>query len=313
MRIVAAVLVLGAAASVTSAAPASTAAPCGGKPGTSTTLTLHQGAVRRAALVHVPTGYTGAKPVPLVLNLHGSGSDADQQRLFTGMSKTANADGFIVAYPQGAIPEGSGFDWNVPGQPLVGGRKVPKGSPNDVAFIGQLITTLEGSYCIDSKRVYATGFSGGARMTSELGCALSGRIAAIAPVSGLRFPADCRTTRAVPVLSFHGTADPVDPYKGHGQAYWTDSVPDAARLWAAHDGCKASPTVAGPAKTVTLTAYGGCRNRTAVELYTIAGEGHEWPGGPTLPPLYTRVLGAQSSAVDANAVMWKFFTAHRLS
>src|SRR5262249_31106141 len=143
---------------------------CSRPPAGSTTVTIPQGSARRIALVHVPAGYTGKKQVPLVLNLHGSGSTADDQRLFTGMNRTANADGFVVAYPQGAIPDGSGFDWNVPGQPLIGGRKVPAGSPSDVAFLGALITTLEGSYCIDPHRVYATGFSGGARMTSQLGC-----------------------------------------------------------------------------------------------------------------------------------------------
>jgi len=275
-------------------------------------MTIHQGKAQRTAVVHVPTGYTAAKPVALVLNLHGSGSTAEEQRLFTAMSKTANADGFVVAYPQGAIPEGSGFDWNVPGQPLLGGRRVPAGASSDVAFLNTLITTLEGSYCIDTHRVFATGFSGGARMTSELGCDLSGRLAAIAPVSGLRFPSACHAVRAVPVLSFHGAADPVDPYAGHGQAYWSYSVPEATKRWAVRDGCRAIPAVAHTAATVTLTAYGGCRNGAAVELYTIGGEGHEWPGGPALPPSLTRVFGPQSNAVDANAVMWKFFTAHPL-
>ena len=37
-----------------------------------------------------------------------------------------------------------------------------------------------------------------------------------------------------------------------------------------------------------------------------------WPGGPALPRALTRVLGPQSSAVDANAVIWAFFEAHPL-
>lgn len=275
-------------------------------------MTIQVGGVHRMALVHVPLGYTGKTPLPLVLNLHGSGSTADEQRLLTAMNRTANADGFIVAYPQAAIVQGSGFDWNVPGQPLVGGRPVPRSAPNDVAFLSQLISSLEGSYCVDAHRVYATGFSGGARMVSDLGCQLSGRLAAIAPVSGLRFPSACHATHAVPVISFHGTADPVDPYAGHRQKYWTYSVADAASRWATRDGCSSTATVSHPATTVTLTAYSGCRNAASVELYAIAAEGHEWPGGPTLPAALTRVLGPQSGAVDADAVMWKFFAAHRL-
>jgi polyhydroxybutyrate depolymerase len=289
----------------------SASGPCGALPNGSTTLTLRQGGIERTALLYVPSIYTGKTPVPLVLNLHGSGSTAEQERLVTAMNKTANADGFVVVYPQGAIPQGLGFDWNVPGAPLVGGRKVPAGSPSDVAFIGELLTQIEGTYCIDAHRVYATGFSGGARMSSELACSLSARIAAVAPVSGLRFPSDCHATRAVPVLSFHGTADPVDPYNGHGQPYWTYSVLQAAKLWAARDSCSAKPSGTHQ-PGVTLTSYRGCRNGATVELYTIAGEGHEWPGGPTLPPTLTKLLGPQSNAVDANAVMWRFFQSHPL-
>jgi poly(3-hydroxybutyrate) depolymerase len=48
----------------------------------------------------------------------------------------------------------------------------------------------------------------------------------------------------------------------------------------------------------------------AVELYSVTGEGHEWPGGPHMPRLITAVLGAQSDAVDANSVMWAFFSEH---
>jgi len=46
-----------------------------------------------------------------------------------------------------------------------------------------------------------------------------------------------------------------------------------------------------------------------VELYTIAGEGHEWPGGPTMPKSLISVLGPQSSAIDADGTMWAFFQA----
>ena len=31
------------------------------------------------------------------------------------MDKTSNQDGFIVAYPQALLPDGTGFDWNIPG------------------------------------------------------------------------------------------------------------------------------------------------------------------------------------------------------
>ena len=189
---------------------------------------------------------------------------------------------------------------------------MPRGSPNDVTFIEKLVGSLEQRYCIDKNRVFATGFSGGARMASQLGCDASATFAAVAPVSGLRFPTPCPSTRAVPVVSFHGTADPVDPYTGHGQKYWTYSVPVAAGRWAVHNGCSKSVANATPSSGVQLTTYAPCADGATVELYSIVGEGHEWPGGPHLPRRITRVLGPQSTAISANDVMWSFFLAHPL-
>jgi polyhydroxybutyrate depolymerase len=266
----------------------------------------------RTVIVHVPTGYSGSRQVPLVLNMHGSGATAANQEAFTGMDATADSDGFVVAYPQGLIPDGSGYDWNVPGVPLVGGRVVPAGSADDVTFLTSLVHILEQRYCIDSTRVYATGFSGGARIASQLACDASAIFAAVAPVSGLRRPTPCPATRPVPIVSFHGTADPVDPYDGDGQAYWTYSVPQAARDWAAQDRCSSAPATSVPAAGATLTRYSQCAGDATVELYSLGGEGHEWPDGPHLPRSLTGLLGPQSDAVDANAVMWAFFAAHPL-
>jgi len=266
----------------------------------------------RPVIVHMPAGATATKPLPLVLNLHGSASDAVQQELFTGMDATADADGFVVAYPQGAIPLDGGFAWNVPGQPLASGAAVPKGAASDVAYLARLVKDLESRYCIDATRVYATGFSGGARMAGQVACDLPATFAAVAPVSGLRFPSPCPSKRPEPVLAFHGTADPVDPYDGHGLPYWTYSVPTAAARWAVHDGCAAKPvSMTNPGFAVTT--YTGCKRGSAVELYAVSGEGHEWPGGPAMPKRIVRELGPQSQAVDANTVIWRFFAAHRLA
>jgi len=251
-------------------------------------------------------------PLALVLNLHGSGSTALEQEGLSGMNKTANAESFIVAYPQALIPDGSGFDWNVPGVPLFGGRAVPAKSANDVKFLTTLVGLLEQKYCVDMSQVFATGLSGGAREVSQLACDASGVFAAIAPVSGLRRPSPCPTTRAVPVISFHGSADPVDPFDGHGQTYWTYSVSSAAKYWAQQDDCSMTPTRTTPAPSVKLTTYSLCSTNATVELYEIIGEGHEWPGGPTLPSSIIEVLGPQSNVVSANQLMWSFFQAHPL-
>jgi polyhydroxybutyrate depolymerase len=279
--------------------------------GPSQTLHLTAGGFQRTAIVHVPAK-APASPRPLVLNLHGSQSDAKAQVALTGMNASADDHGFIVVYPQAAIAAASGFDWNIPGVPLIGGRTPPPNAANDVDFLTRLVTTMESRFCIDAKRVYVTGFSGGARMASQLACDASTTFAAIAPVSGLRMPSPCPATRLVPVIAFHGTADPVDPYAGHGQAYWTYSVMQAASDWGRFEGCDPTPT-SRAGSGFTLATYAGCRQQSQIQLYSITGEGHEWPAGPHLRKAITKTLGPQSAAVNANSVMWDFFAAHPMA
>jgi polyhydroxybutyrate depolymerase len=283
---------------------------CGARARTgSTTLTLGTGGHQRTVIVHVPSGYNSSRRVALVLNLHGSGSTAVAQEVFSGMDATSDQGSFIVAYPQGLIPSGTGFGWNIPGVPLFGGGTAPRGSANDVAFLTQLVPVLESKYCINPREVFATGMSGGGRMASQLACDASTTFAAVAPVAGLRLPSPCPTTRPVPIVAFHGTADPVDPYDGNGQAYWTYSVPTAASRWAAQDKC-ARAARPDHRSGFTLTTYQGCAGSAVVELYSVTGEGHEWPGGPQMPSSITALLGPQSDAVDADTVMWAFFSQH---
>ena len=303
----------GAAANAGTLRPASGTSGCGHHQASgSLQYNLTVSGHRRTVIVRIPAGYSSKSKLALVLNLHGSGSTASAQEQFSGMDATADAGHFIVAYPQALIPDGTGYDWNIPGVPLYSGKFPPAGAPGDVAFLTTLVRDLAGRYCIALSRVYATGVSGGGRMASQLGCDASSVFAAIAPVAGLRYPSPCPASRPVPVIAFHGTADTIDPFDGFGYGSWTYSVPAAAQMWAGHDHCAASPrTTAG--RGYRLTRYTACSGGTQVELYALTGEGHEWPGGPVMPKVVTSVLGPQSDAVSANALMWDFFRAHPLS
>jgi polyhydroxybutyrate depolymerase len=277
-------------------APATTA-PGGGcrvraTSGTST-LTLRVGGRDRLARVHVPRGYDPEHSYPLVVNLHGTGATAAGQESASQLSGTADAHGFLVAYPQGLRRVGTGFAWNVPGTPAFSAA-----GADEAAFVRQLVTTLRGRYCVDPARVYAVGFSGGGRMVSQLACEPGSPFAAVAVVGGLRAPAPC-PAGPVPVLGVHGSADTQNPYNGHGSAYWTYSVPEAARRWAVHNGCSATPTVRTGPVGVGVTTYGGCRATAGVELYTLAGKGHGWPA-------------PRAGGFVADEVIWRFFSDHRL-
>jgi polyhydroxybutyrate depolymerase len=303
----------GAAANAGTLRPASRTSGCGHYEASgSLQYNLTVSGHRRTVIVRIPAGYSSKSKLALILNLHGSGSTASAEEQFSGMDATADAGHFIVAYPQALIPDGTGYDWNIPGVPLYSGKFPPAGAPSDVAFLTTLVRDLAGRYCIALSRVYATGVSGGGRMASQLGCDASSVFAAIAPVAGLRYPSPCPASRPVPVIAFHGTADTIDPFGGFGYGSWTYSVPAAAQMWAGHDHCAAGPRTTAR-RGYRLTRYTACSGGTQVELYALTGEGHEWPDGPVMPKVITSVLGPQSDAVSANALMWDFFRAHPLS
>jgi polyhydroxybutyrate depolymerase len=181
--------------------------------------------------------------------------------------------------------------WNFP---------IQDSRPDDVAYVSDVIDHVAARVCTDLARVYATGFSGGARMTSLLGCRLGARIAAIAPVSGLRLPGAGCSGRAVPVLTFHGLADPQNTYDGHvpdrGDE-WRESVPDALAGWARHDSCKGNAILDDPPGPLSTMRYEGCADGSEIRMIRIDGLGHAW----------TR------KEVDTTAVMWQFFKSHRLN
>jgi polyhydroxybutyrate depolymerase len=242
--------------------------------------------------VHIPPAYQPSTPIPLVIDLHGLNSNAAQQERLSGMSRKADAAGFIVVYPEGL---GDPQTWHFgPGA---------EGAA-DLAFTRDLIVGLEQRLGVDSARIYATGISNGAQMANRMGCEMADVVAAIAPVSGGYFRAQrCDPSRPVPVIAFHGTADRVLPYEGQGQLLLP--VRDWAANWAAHNGCGASPTISFQHGQVTGVTWGGCRAGADVMLYTIDGGGHTWPGSKM-----ALGLGLTTQDISATDAIWEFFAAH---
>lgn len=65
--------------------------------------------------------------------------------------------------------------------------------------------------------IFATGMSSGGGMTSYLACALSGQVAAVAPIAANNYvltKLGCHSGHRVALLEVHGTADSVVPYQG---------------------------------------------------------------------------------------------------
>ncbi|HEX3594668.1 MAG TPA: PHB depolymerase family esterase [Polyangiaceae bacterium] len=305
---------------------------CHGKTGVpreNTTTVMEAGAPDgglRSALVHVPASYDPAKPTMLVLNFHGLLELASLQASVSHMSDTSDQRGFIVAYPEG-LAVGVGLSWNA--------GTCCGNTLNDVGFIRDLVKKLEDDYCIDPKRVFATGLSNGAMLSYRLGCEAADIFAAVAPVAGAVVIDPCTPSRPVPILAIHGTGDTVVPFNGgtDGLYHVLDFPPVSysIELWRHLDGCPDSPAPdmaasapmpdestpdGGPSDSLftgsmlvsqkgdsACHAWTGCKQESEVELCTVVDGGHSWPGGPPL-------VGKSSKDIDATETVIDFFEKH---
>ncbi len=293
------------------AAPATAGAPAAA-PGDSTH-SLEVGGRTRTYLLHLPPAILNRQPLPLVIVLHGGGGNARGAARMTGMSQAADREGFVVVYPNGnGVLTDVLLTWN---SGNCCGYALNQ-NVDDVGFLRALIERLASELAIDRRRVFVTGISNGGMMAYRAGCELSDRIAAMGPVAGALNLETCRPADPVSLIVFHGTEDQYVLYEG-GPTRRGFSGPDrvdrpvsyAVSFWTQHNGCTVGPEREERGNVLRET-YRGCRDGTAVVLYTIRGAGHAWPGGTSGLSLGGRLGDEPTQDISATDVMWEFFAAH---
>ncbi len=244
-------------------------------PGTSAGSLLVDGSCREY-LVHLPPGHDASRPTPLVVAMHGYTGYPSEFESNSGLSRTADAEGFVVAYPAGI-----GRAWNL----------YPNGS--DVRFLRALVEHLASRASLDRHRVYVTGFSMGGGMANRAACELADVFAAAAPVSGsFQAYTECSPQRPVPILAIHGAADTVIPPLGRPDSSWP-AIGLWAMFWAQRNGCVPTPVVTTTGGVTETAWQQGCTGGSEVRLLVIDGLGHTW---------WPR----------ANQEVWSFFESHVL-
>ena len=169
---------------------------------------LHNG-ISRDYILHVPENLpTNA---PLVVVSHGYTSSANTMMAYSGMNKVADAEKFLVVYPQGTKDlRGNNF-FNV-GYEFHASSKV-----DDLGFIKTLVTKVADEYQINPNHIFATGMSNGGDLSYFLACYASDIFQAVAPIAGTMMQTTietCKPKKGMPIFAVHGKADDVTYFDG---------------------------------------------------------------------------------------------------
>lgn len=300
-------------ATTTTAPPRCDLAPAAGE----SRVELSSGGLDRWYLLRVPPGEAPEAGWPVIYDFHGFSEGATIHAVASQLGPFGEQAGFVTVTPHGT---GDPVFWNATAAP---------GIVDDVGFVRDLLADVASRVCVDDRQVFATGLSNGAFMVSRLACDFADTFAAVAPVAGINLmEGSCEPARPVPVIAFHGTDDTFVAYDGTvGESAGTlgfssDSaqalsrlkfapVPEAASGWATRNGCRRGPTDERLAADVVARRWGDCTDGADVELVTIEGGGHTWPGSQFFQTV-SQIVGRTTTSIDANQLMWEFFQKHPL-
>ena len=277
----------------------------------------------RSYVLHIPSGYQPNSSA-LVIALHGSQGGGAQMQTISELSTKADQAGFAVAYPD-ALKSIEGHTlWSVFYNDFAFGGT----PPDDVAFLRQLINTLQANIHPDPKQIYICGFSIGGYMAHRAAVQLSDLVAAIGVVEGTLYAIASTDSRNVPasvapvsVLIVHGDQDTGIPYCGSNTATVNESSQEQTfNYWtsALADNCSTLDTTAplcdsqGKITAVMEKDATNCRFKSEVKFYKLVGGAHNWyntamniPGQvPYNPKL------SNSTGIFTDDILWKFFAAH---
>jgi polyhydroxybutyrate depolymerase len=259
--------------------------------------------LERTYTVYIPDIYDGTSPVPLVINMHGLGSNAQEQMIYGNFTAIADTANFIVVHPNGTEDDQGITFWNA----------FSSAGIDDVGFLSAMIDEVSSSYNIDENCIYSTGMSNGGFMSYYLACNLSNRIAAIASVTGtmvIGLPEICNAQHPTPVMQIHGTSDGVVPYNG---SIIFEPIDDVIEHWVSFNNCNPSgefaevpDIVSSDDCTAEHYVYSEGDLGSSVELYKVLGGDHSWPGAIIN-------LNVTNMDFNASAEIWRFFRKYKLN
>jgi poly(hydroxyalkanoate) depolymerase family esterase len=223
-----------------------------------------------------------ARPLPLVVMLHGCSQSAGNFAAATRMNALAEELGFVVVYPEQSSRANSAKCWNW-FEALHQRRN--EGEPSLIAGITRRLLRQG----LDARRVYVAGLSAGGAMAAVMGAEYPDLYAAVGIHSGLSVAR--AATRSIPIIAFHGDQDTIVHPRN------CDFVRAPGSRLAAEQGTRNG-------RPFTRTMHFDAGGRPVVEQWLVHGAGHAWFGGNPGAPF------ADPRGPDASREMLRFFLSH---
>ena len=259
--------------------------------------TITSSGISRTYYLATPGNYDNTHPYRTIFMFHWNyGSinaivnppDADHNtdRPFYGLADYSG-DTTIFVVPMGLNDTG-GAGWANPNN-------------RDVIFTDDMLSAISADLCIDTSRVFTTGFSYGAAMSWKLACVRSNQFRAalvyeVGPVSG-NDPAEC--TNPIAWFQSHGVDDQIFSY--------TQTALPTFGVLAGVNGCAAMTPPDPPTDGHTCVSFHGCSAGHATRFCSF-GSGENNPFNSTLRGHYPtpKDPGQTMSWVPMEA--WSFVT-----
>lgn len=265
------------------------------------------------------------RPRALVVMLHGCTQNPDDFAAGTGMNAQAEAQGFIVLYPEQSQQANASLCWN-----WFKHNHQQRGR-GEAAWLADISQQVASRYRVDPARIFIAGLSAGGAMAASVAAAYPEIFSGVGVHSGLAPGAANNLQQAlsamrsgaahaattgvrgepalagaqplpVPAIVFHGDGD-TTVHPRNGQQVLAAALASASQQ-ASHAAPQAEAPQQGRAsegRHYTRTCYRRGDGRPLAEHWQVHGAGHAWSGGQAAGS-YT-----DPSGPDATAEMLRFF------
>ncbi len=235
----------------------------------------------------IPSG-DAAKPLPLLVMLHGCLQDPDDFALGTRMNAIAEEQRIFVLYPEQSEAANQTRCWNWFN---AANQRRDQGEPSIIAGMTREVI---GSYSIDARRVYIAGMSAGGAMAAIMAANYSDLYTAVGIHSGMPYGAAQNflaaiaamkdgaaigarlPSKRIPLIVFHGDQDVMVNSRNGEQlvSQWLGGPAPNRR-----QETLTAQASEGNGRAFTRTRYHDGAGHAVAENWLVHDAGHAWSGG----------------------------------